>query len=121
MQSGTEEFSRFIETLKSGSVLSASEIDKALAFLDGVCGVISEGTFILGYEGLARCIGEKLSFDEQKAFVQRHCEILAKDADARYFFAQSLVDNSVLQKDERVELIGLMPSNYQPFLLKRFS
>lgn len=121
MQSETKAFSHFIEFLKSRGVLSVDEVDDALAFLGGVCGVISEGTYILGYEGLARSIGKKLSFDEQKAFVESNFEELAKDADARYFFAQSLVDSPSLQQDERVELIGLMPSNYQSFLLKRFS
>lgn len=121
MQLENEAFSHFIKYLKSSGVLSAAEVDETLAFLDGVCGVVSEGTYILGYEALARCIGRKLLFDEQRAFVERHAEELAKDADARYFFAQSLVDSPTLQQDERIELIGLMPSNYQPFLLKRFT
>jgi hypothetical protein len=121
MQSGTEEFLRFIEFLLSSSVLSASEIKEALAFLDGVGGVISEGTFILGYEGLARFIGKKLSFDELKSFTKKYSEVLTQDADARYFFAQSLVEKRALQQEERRVLISLMPSNYQPFLLKRFS
>lgn len=121
MQLETNEFSLFIEFLKSNGVLSVNEVDDALAFLDGVYGVASEGTYILGYEALARCIGKKLSFDEQRAFVERQIEELAKDSDARYFFAQSLLDSPTLQQDERVELIGLMPNNYQPFLLKRFS
>ncbi|KIC36104.1 hypothetical protein RA27_22460 [Ruegeria sp. ANG-R] len=121
MQSETKAFSHFVEFLKSSGVLSADEVDEALAFLDGVCGVVSEGTYTLGYEGLARCIGKKLAFDEQRAFVERHFEEMGEDADARYFFAQSLIDNPTLQQNERIELIGLMPSNYQPFLLKRFS
>lgn len=121
MQLETNEFSLFIEFLKSNGVLSVDEVDDALAFLDGVYGIVSEGTYILGYEALARCIGKKLSFGEQKAFSEAHMEELATDVDARYFFAQSLVDNPILQQDERIELIGLMPSNYQPYLLKRFS
>lgn len=121
MQSGTEEFSRFIKILESGSVLSKAEIDDALTFLDGVDGVVSEGTFILGYEGLARCVGKKLSFDELKEFVENYSDVLAKDADARYFFAQSLIESSALQRVECGVLISLMPSNYQPFLLKRLT
>lgn len=121
MRSGIDEFSHFIEFLQSNGVLSSSEIKDALAFLDGVGGVISEGTFILGYEGLARFICKKLSFDELKSFAKKYSEVLAQDADARYFFAQSLVEKLALRQHERRVLISLMPSNYQPFLLKRLS
>lgn len=121
MRSEAKAFLHFIEFLKTSSVLSDDEVDDALAFLDGVCEVVSEGTFILGYEGLAWCIGEKLSFEELRVFVENHCEEFAKDAGKRYFFVQSLLDNPALQQGEREELIGLMPSNYQPFLLRRFS
>ena len=120
MPSETEHFLSFIRFLKSEKVLCKTEIDYALSFLDGVNGVTSEGTFILGYEGLARCIGKKLSFDGLKSFAENYGDVLAQNADTRYFFAQSLVEKETLQQDERRMLIGLMPRSYQPFLLKRF-
>lgn len=114
-------FLNFVEFLVLKNIITPLETHEALSFLDGVDGIISEGTYILGYEGIARYVSGKLSFDELKIFIEENTEVLSEDADARYFFAQSLVDEPKLDWSERHILIGLMPSKYQPFLLERFS
>ncbi len=120
MPSETKIFSDFVDFLKMKKVLNADEVDDALSFLDGIDGVFSERTFILGYQGLAYYINNKLSLDDLKEFVSNNVEILAQDANARYFFAQSLVDQPCITEAERMTLISLMPEIYKPFLLKRF-
>lgn len=120
MYSETNFFTDFVEFLKVEKVLNTVEINDALSFVDGIEGVLQERTFILGYQGLAYSINSKLSLDDLKNFVSKHVTTLAQDADARYFFAQSLVDTSSLSEAERMTLIYLMPESYKPFLLKRF-
>ncbi len=120
MHSETKIFTDFVDFLKATNVLNASEVEGALAFLDGIEGVLSERTYILGYQGLAFCINEKLSLAELQEFALSNGEILAQDGDARYFFAQALMEKKSLNEAERVKLIHLMPESYQPFLLRRF-
>ena len=121
MHSETRIFTDFVEFLKSEQNLSAGDIECALAFLDGIEGVLSERTFILGYQGLAFYLNGKLSLAELKEFALNNGDILAQDGDARYFFAQALIEKKGLNETERVELIHLMPQGYQPYLLRRFA
>ncbi len=120
MPSEINVFTEFVDFLEAHQILNSDDVENALSFLDGLEGVISERTFILGYEGLARYLNKKLSLVELKEFAKNHVEILAKDGDARYFFAQALMEKKDLSETERVELIYLMPRTYQPFLLRRF-
>ncbi len=121
MHSETKSFSEFVDFLKMKKVLSDNEINDALSFLDGLEGILSEHTFILGYQGLAYHINRKLSFHELKNFISQNTDLLAQDAETRYFFAQSLVDAPKLTDTERATLIRLMPEIYQPFLFRRFA
>lgn len=116
----TDYFIEFVEFLKAEDILDAEQIDEALKYLGGLDGVVAERYFIFGYENIAWYLNKKLSFDELSSFVSEYVEVLAQDAGARYFFAQSLLEKSELSKGECESLISCMPEKYQPFLLKRF-
>lgn len=120
MHSEIEYFNNFVEFLIAKEVLNSSDIAEALDFVGGVEGVTSEGYFIIGYQGLARHINKQKTFSELRVFIEENVEVLKQDGDARYFFAQSLIDTPALEQDERKALIDLMPKSYQVYLIRRF-
>ncbi|MEP1422298.1 MAG: hypothetical protein ABJK59_11065 [Erythrobacter sp.] len=85
----------FIDFLCSQGLIERDGIDNALSHLEGIDGIVAVGDYILGYEGLARTITEKSSFERLKRFMVKNQSMLSADPERRYYFVQSLLENPV--------------------------
>ncbi|WP_207383438.1 hypothetical protein, partial [Thalassovita autumnalis] len=49
-----------------------------------------------------------------------HSSVLTQDEGAMYFFVQALMEKRDISNEERLDLIYVMPKQYQKYLMKRF-
>lgn len=115
-----EIFIRFTTQLKDLTRLEARQIEEALKIHEGLLGVLRDEIFILGYEQLGWLVGRELSVKEIALFGTEHSSVLTQDEGAMYFFVQALMEKRDISNEERLDLIYVMPKQYQKYLMKRF-